>query len=330
MPTFNQHGDIIIEPGTQGLTFAVGAETPLTFADQRSPSAPWRWIVSSVISLLALSLPMASRAASYTGAELVARTNAVRTAQGLAVLNLSPELEQAAIAKANDMFANNYFGHYSPTGTSPWVFFKNAHYSYTAAGENLATDYIDGADIVPAWLSSKTHRDNLLNPNYRDIGIAVLDGTINGSPTTVVVQFFGSQQSTVVVPPASAPIKTATAVAAKPIAPKPTAQPAGNTPAPVKIPDPAPVSEPAVIETTVVQVIPTVQPDAEVKGLTAEVIPSLNLPEANVTNLDPRVMALILATLGLYATLLTTVGLLNGLIKHPSTVVQLDLGSVNL
>ena len=96
----------------------------------------------------------------------------------------------AAEAKAEDMLKNDYFAHTSPEGRTPWHWLKKAGYSYKYAGENLATNYTDAKDQEKAWMKSKTHRENILNKNYREAGIAIVDGKIDGQSSLVTVVFF--------------------------------------------------------------------------------------------------------------------------------------------
>jgi hypothetical protein len=123
---------------------------------------------------------------------VIAGTNAQRTKLGLQSVTYNPVLSLAAEAKAKDMFEHQYWAHYSPAGKTPWDFMKNSGYRYVVAGENLARDFLDTDDMVSAWMNSPTHRDNLVNPRYQDIGVAVVNGTLNGTETTLVVQMFGS------------------------------------------------------------------------------------------------------------------------------------------
>jgi len=129
--------------------------------------------------------------------KVIELTNAERLSVGITILKENSELDQAALAKATDMFENNYWAHVSPTGTEPWYFVTQSGYEYKHAGENLARDFSNPKDIVKAWMASPTHRQNLLDSRYKDIGVAVVDGYINGVETTIVVQLFGSTQSTV-------------------------------------------------------------------------------------------------------------------------------------
>jgi hypothetical protein len=129
--------------------------------------------------------------------KVIELTNTERLSAGVTILKENQELNQAALAKATDMFENNYWAHISPTGTEPWYFVVKSGYKYQHAGENLARDFSNPKDVVAAWMASPTHRQNLLDTRYKDIGIAVVDGYINGVETTLVVQMFGSTHTSV-------------------------------------------------------------------------------------------------------------------------------------
>ncbi|MBI3576765.1 hypothetical protein HY086_01865 [Candidatus Gottesmanbacteria bacterium] len=127
--------------------------------------------------------------------QLLADTNTKRTAAGLGTLKLNDTLSAAAAEKAKDMFAKNYWAHFSPDSKTPWDFITGAGYRYAIAGENLAKNFSTSQAVVDAWMASPTHRDNLLKPQYRDIGFAIVNGTLNGEETTLVVQMFGTTGS---------------------------------------------------------------------------------------------------------------------------------------
>lgn len=129
--------------------------------------------------------------------KVIELTNQERLSAGVTTLKTNSLLNQAALAKATDMFEDNYWAHISPTGTEPWYFITNSGYKYLHAGENLARDFSSPSDVVRAWMASPTHRQNLLDAKYRDIGIAVVDGYINGVETTLVVQMFGTPKTSV-------------------------------------------------------------------------------------------------------------------------------------
>lgn len=131
-------------------------------------------------------------AKDVTSGVLLQRTNDQRRALDLQPLQENQKLNQAAYAKAQDMFADNYWDHFAPDGATPWDFIVGAGYSYKYAGENLAYNFMFSDDVVNAWMDSPTHRENILRPEYTEIGFAVVNGTLLGEETTVVVQMFGT------------------------------------------------------------------------------------------------------------------------------------------
>ena len=107
--------------------------------------------------------------------EIVETTNAYRQENGLSELRFDPTLSQAAQQKAEDMFADGYWAHVAPDGTQPWFFITKAGYDYIYAGENLAKDFQESDSVVVAWMESPSHRQNILNEKFKDIGIAVVN-----------------------------------------------------------------------------------------------------------------------------------------------------------
>lgn len=126
--------------------------------------------------------------------KIIELTNSQRLNANVGIVKQNAQLTAAANAKLNDMFENNYWAHVSPKGTEPWYFVSSSGYKYQHAGENLARDFSSSKDVVSAWMASPSHKKNLLDRRYQDIGIAVKDGYINGVETTIVVQLFGTTQ----------------------------------------------------------------------------------------------------------------------------------------
>lgn len=137
---------------------------------------------------------------------LIEKANAARSELHEQTLTVNPILEEAARLKAQDMVAHSYFAHTSPSGVTPWHWLAKAGYRYTSAGENLAVDFIDASDVHTAWMASPTHRANIVNDTYTEIGIATATGMYQGHETVFVVQFFGKPKRSVSVsPPPVAP-----------------------------------------------------------------------------------------------------------------------------
>ncbi len=130
-------------------------------------------------------------AANISSDRLIQLTNERRAEQGLGSLQPNGLLSEAARQKAATMFNFGCWSH-DCNGRTPWSFISGVGYSYIYAGENLAKDFNDSESVVAAWMASPTHRDNLLNSKYQEIGMAVVDGILNGEETTLVVQMFGT------------------------------------------------------------------------------------------------------------------------------------------
>ena len=137
--------------------------------------------------------------------EVISQTNVFRKTLGLGELKESSVLDIAATQKLDDMKQGQYFAHTSPAGVSPWYWIEVNNYEYSYAGENLAIGFFSAKDTVDAWINSPTHRANLANSNYKEIGIAVAPAKIQNSEGFLVVQLFGTPKPTIAARPA--PIK---------------------------------------------------------------------------------------------------------------------------
>ena len=132
-------------------------------------------------------------AANIDTNELVSLANKERKSKGLGDLVLNENLSRAALAKGQDMLKKQYWSHFGPNGETPWQFINASGYNYVYAGENLAKDFSAGYDAHLAWMKSPTHRANIMNTNYYDVGIAIVSGAFEGKETTIIVQMFGAK-----------------------------------------------------------------------------------------------------------------------------------------
>ncbi len=169
-------------------------------------------------SVFSINFPKNIFFADITRGALMVFVNEGRQALGLQTLAENQKLDQAAAMKAQDMMNNEYFAHQSPQGLTPWYWFSQAGYAYKYAGENLAIGFLDSKEVYNAWYNSPTHKANMLNPNYKEFGTAVLSGNFQGNSATIIVQLFGSKLQT------SVPVAAATKPVA--LAPKPQPEPA--------------------------------------------------------------------------------------------------------
>lgn len=98
--------------------------------------------------------------------------NQERTKAGLSPLSMNSGLSKVAMAKAQDMYNNNYFDHQSPTYGSPFDMMKSFGITYSTAGENIAKGQTSPAEVMNQWMNSSGHRANILNNSFTQIGVA--------------------------------------------------------------------------------------------------------------------------------------------------------------
>lgn len=163
----------------------------------------FREVSIGIISVIAVALLVTSMTSSWVvrntglGASilnmvLVDLANEERVEKNEAPLVYNTVLESAAKMKADDMATYGYFAHTSPQGLTPWHWISRAGYQFIYAGENLAVDFTESIDVNRAWLNSPTHRANILNEKFTEIGIATREGVLDGQDTIFVVQMFGT------------------------------------------------------------------------------------------------------------------------------------------
>ncbi|WP_019424626.1 CAP domain-containing protein [Paenibacillus sp. OSY-SE] len=116
--------------------------------------------------------PQQSANPSQSVQQVLDLVNQERTNAGLKPLSLNSSLSKMAMAKAQDMYNNNYFDHQSPTYGSPFDMMKAFGITYSSAGENIAKGQTSPAEVMNQWMNSPGHRANILNSSFTQIGIA--------------------------------------------------------------------------------------------------------------------------------------------------------------
>lgn len=152
-------------------------------------------IGGAIVIVLVFSLSLTNNGLDITQAvdsPLITYANVSRTDLNIGTLTVNNELTNAAQAKAEDILNNQYFDHTRSDGKQPWDFIKESGYNYRFAGENLAMGYNDYVAIHKAWLNSPSHKRNILNNRYNEIGIGVAEGIYNGKNVVVVVEMLAA------------------------------------------------------------------------------------------------------------------------------------------
>ncbi|MFA6963960.1 MAG: CAP domain-containing protein [Patescibacteria group bacterium] len=160
----------------------------------------FKYILPTIVLTLAV-FPQFVFASDITSQNVLLLVNKERIDRGLIPLRENQNLANAAAAKSTDMINRNYFDHYA-FGLTPWDFILSYDYNYLSAGENLAMDFETSEGVVNAWMKSSSHRANILNPDFQDLGVGVVKGayiTETGShETKMVTQMFGRHKSVIV------------------------------------------------------------------------------------------------------------------------------------
>lgn len=115
--------------------------------------------------------------------------NEERRKRGMSNLRMNPELSRLARMKALEMIQDDYLSHVSPRFGSVETMLNQAGVDYGKVGENVAGNFtLDGAHT--SLMNSPSHRANILNPEYEEIGIGLNRG---GEYGHVFVQLFISR-----------------------------------------------------------------------------------------------------------------------------------------
>lgn len=131
---------------------------------------------------------------------VVELVNQARAENGnLPPVKRAAELDKAARYHATDLGTDNYFEHdtYDRSGGSlnkvcgAFERMSKWYSSYNAAGENIAAGYSTPEDVMAGWMGSEGHRENILNPDFMEIGVGYFQGA--GQYGVYWVQDFGAR-----------------------------------------------------------------------------------------------------------------------------------------
>jgi uncharacterized protein YkwD len=125
---------------------------------------------AAVFAFLIALLPATAVGADLQSS-LLAEINAVRTKQGVAPLRRDPRLDRVAQAHTRSMVERNFFDHRGRDGKRVGERLIDAGYGFLFAGENLSAGIEDPASVVRQWMSSRDHRENLLDLQAMEVGI---------------------------------------------------------------------------------------------------------------------------------------------------------------
>lgn len=119
-----------------------------------------------------------STAQSSFVTQVVELVNEERAKAGLGAVTINTKVQQAAQVRAAEQVKS--FSHTRPNGTSCFTALSEAGVSYRGAGENIAYGQRTPQEVMNAWMNSAGHRANILNKNFKNIGVGYT--VVNGVP----------------------------------------------------------------------------------------------------------------------------------------------------
>jgi uncharacterized protein YkwD len=169
-------------------------------------------VAALLSTLVVLAAPAAGSAdprravspATQLQTALMSQLNVLRASHGLARLRVSPALTTAATVHSTSMAKKGYFSHNSANGASfsqrIASFYPTRGYRSWSVGENLlwGSPDVGAVRALKLWLASPPHRANLLNPRWREVGLAAIHstsapGVYHNAPATIVTADFGAR-----------------------------------------------------------------------------------------------------------------------------------------
>lgn len=166
------HAGFVAHPVSQLLAPPPGNPRPILESDPPSNPGEDAFLKLQFPADLVTQLDPAGEA------RMLVLINQARNQVGLSPLHSDTLLQQAAREHSADMYKRHYFSHKTPDGKTPYDRLHDLHLNYVTAGENLAF----AADVETAFnslMQSPDHRANILNPDFRCVGIGAYKG-LNG------------------------------------------------------------------------------------------------------------------------------------------------------
>lgn len=156
------------------------------------------FLIAAIIILAILFWPSAAKpevkgevAERINLENIITLANEQRVNNGLVPLQANEELIKLAQIRADDMRLQNYFDHVDPNGHGLGYFLKQIDYDYLIAGENLAINFYNNERLIDAWMNSETHRRNIMNPIFQDIGLYQENMDTKNHEKPVIVMILG-------------------------------------------------------------------------------------------------------------------------------------------
>ena len=125
-----------------------------------------RKFLLSVAVIFLLSGMSVALAAENFAVEVLNLVNAERARVGAALLRLADDLQEESAIRAREIVQS--FSHTRPNGSDCFTVMRNRGRTW---GENIAAGHASAQETVEQWMNSDGHRENILNPSFRELGV---------------------------------------------------------------------------------------------------------------------------------------------------------------
>ncbi|QJT04304.1 CAP domain-containing protein [Streptomyces asoensis] len=116
--------------------------------------------------------PVTVSAEAQAAAEVLKLVNEERAKVGCSAVSANSALSKLAEKFSDDMAARGFFDHTDPDGATPWDRAAKAGIA-DLGGENIARGQADAAAVMEAWMNSPGHKANILNCDFKTLGVGV-------------------------------------------------------------------------------------------------------------------------------------------------------------
>ncbi|AVV47001.1 sigma-70 family RNA polymerase sigma factor [Streptomyces sp. ID05-04B] len=120
--------------------------------------------------------PFTQSGPSDRESQVIALVNKERAAAGCGPLTGDALLRKSAQGHSDDMAARDFFDHTNPDGADPGRRITAAGYRWSTYGENIAKGQQTAQSVMTSWMNSPGHRANILNCDFKNIGVGIHDG----------------------------------------------------------------------------------------------------------------------------------------------------------
>ncbi|MER7182764.1 CAP domain-containing protein [Streptomyces hyaluromycini] len=143
--------------------------TPTATPSKQATAAPSRTATKAPVKTAA---PITSSEEAVVEAEVLKLVNEERAKVGCSALSANSSLTKLAEAFSDDMAARDFFDHTDPDGKTPWDRAAAAGIA-NLGGENIARGQATAQAVMDAWMNSEGHRANILNCDFKTLGVGV-------------------------------------------------------------------------------------------------------------------------------------------------------------